>query len=586
MNLSAVYHISTDNYCYPLNENELVIKIQTGYDVDRVQLMYGDPFKSGIFGGNDVWSGTLIDMQDVKFLEHHKVWQAIVKPEFKRCRYYFILHSGDEVIYMIEDSFRTPEEFKRYKGRRQDFFYPWINSADVVKPAEWVNQTVWYQIFPDRFCNSGAEREHKFKKWSKPNQKVRNDEFYGGDIKGAESRLDYLKSLGINGIYFTPLNKSSSVHKYNTSDYAKIDEDFGTENDLKEFVQQAHKRGIRVMLDGVFNHSGSDFAPWKDVLKNGENSAYYDWFMINAPVDSFSKLSSNSRKGKYYTFAFVDGMPKLNTNNQAVVDYIINVCTDWVKKYDIDAIRLDVANETSHFFNRQLRKAMFSRKKDFYICGEIWHSSMAWLRGDEFDSVMNYSLQESVDSFWNNTEMTALEFEYQINRCYNMYPVQSANVMFNLLDSHDTMRLITRSSNNADVFIQKLCTLFTMNGTTCIYYGTEIMLEGGYDPDCRRCMPWNEIDNGLYDDKIAIVKSIISMRNNYTQLRNGSIRFVRNENNRVIEYEKYDNNTTLRIILNCSNENIKVDTTDTKIIFSNKFKENVIAPDGTLILVI
>lgn len=586
MNLSAVYHISTDNYCYPLNEDELVIKIQTGYDVDRVQLMYGDPFKSGIFGGNDVWSGALIDIQDVKFLEHHKVWQAIVKPEFKRCRYYFILHSGDEVIYMIEDSFRTPEEFKRYKGRRQDFFYPWINSADIVKPAQWVNETIWYQIFPDRFCNSGADRERKFKKWAKPNQKVRNEEFYGGDIKGAESKLDYLKSLGINGIYFTPLNKSSSVHKYNTSDYTKIDEDFGTDNDLKEFVQQAHNRGIRVMLDGVFNHSGSDFAPWKDVLENGESSKYYDWFMINAPVDSFSKLTSNSRKGKYYTFAFVDGMPKLNTNNQDVIDYIIGVCTDWVKKYDIDAIRLDVANETSHFFNKQLRKAMFSLKKDFYICGEIWHSSMAWLRGDEFDSVMNYSLQESVDSFWNNTEMTALEFEYQINRCYNMYPIQSANVMFNLLDSHDTMRLITRSSNNADVFIQKLCTLFTMNGTTCIYYGTEIMLEGGYDPDCRRCMPWNEIDSGLYDDKIAIVKSIISMRNNYTQLRNGNIRFIRNQNNRVIEYEKYDDNNTLRIILNCSNENIKVDTTMGKIIFSNKFQENIIEPNGTLIFVI
>lgn len=586
MNLSAVYHISSDNFCYPFNENELVIKLQTGYDIDRVELMYGDPFKNGIFGGSDNWNGTLVDITDVKYLQYHKIWQIIVTPEFKRCRYYFILHSGDEVIYMLEDSFKTLKEFKEYKGRRQDFFFPWLNSADIIKPSEWVNGTIWYQIFPDRFCRVGSEENKKFNKWASSNKKVSNMEYYGGNIEGIISKLDYLKNLGISGIYFTPINQSTSVHKYNTQDYSKIDSDFGTDEDMKNLVEQAHKRGIKIMLDGVFNHSGWEFEPWQDVLKNGENSKYYNWFMINSPVKEFSKFGSNARNGKYYTFAFADAMPKLNTNNQEVVDYIVKVCENWIKNYNIDAIRLDVANETSHFFNKQLRKALYKLKPDFYICGEIWHNSINWLRGDEFDSVMNYSLQESIDSFWTNTETTALQFEYQINRCYNMYPIQSNNVMFNLLDSHDTMRLITRSNNSIDVFYQKLCVLFTMNGTTCIYYGTEVALEGGFDPDCRRCMPWREIEQGVYNDRISTLRNIISIRKNYPQARKGDIKFIASGNDRVIIYEKYNKNGTIQVVLNCSVDNYTINKNNYEVLFSNKLEGNMLMINGVVIYLI
>lgn len=584
MNLSSVYHISTDNFCYPLNEDELVIKIQTGYDVDRVDLVYGDPFTCGLFGSGGGWKGDLLEITDVKYLQYHKVWQAVVKPPFKRCRYYFVLHSGDETVYVMENGFKTPEEMKNYKGRRQDFFFPWMNGVDVIKPAKWVNDTVWYQIFPDRFCNSGKNCGKDYKPWASPDKKVSNFDSYGGDLQGVISKLDYLKDLGITGIYFTPVNESTTVHKYNTADYKKIDSSFGTDDDIKQLVSEAHSRGIRIMLDGVFNHSGIEFEPWQDVLKNGENSKYFNWFMINKAPFKMSKINANARKGVYYTFGFYDYMPKLNTNNQEVVDYLIEACVKWVKEYDIDAIRLDVADEISHDFNKQLRKAMFSLKPDFYICGETWHNSMAWLRGDEFDAVMNYSLQEGIDFFWNNKNTTAKDFENQISYCLNMYPKQVNDVMFNLLDSHDTMRLINRSENDEDEFYQKLCALFTMNGTTCIYYGTEVMLKGGYDPDCRRCMPWNEIESGKYNDKIATMKEIIAMRKSYKELRNGEIRFIDSGDDRVVVYEKYSKDKTLRVVLNCSDKDFAVDYKYSNVIFARHFENNVVKPKGLAVL--
>lgn len=555
MNISAVYHIADGNYCFPLDENRLMIRLKTGYDVDSVTLVWGDPFAFGIFGGDPSWRGDEQQMTHSMNVRSHKVWETVVEPKFKRCRYYFILRSGDETIYCIESGFETPERFAGYKGRRQDFYFPWMNPADIIKPADWVNETVWYQIFPDRFCNSGRNTAEnigkRFCEWASPDTKVHNGQIYGGDLKGVESRLDYLKDLGVTGLYFTPINQSKSTHKYDTTDYNRVDPQFGDTDDIKELVKAAHARGIRVMLDGVFNHSGTEFFAWKDVVEKGRDSKYFDWFMVNkVPFEVTMKAAKN---GDFFAFAFSDHMPKLNTNNDEVIEYFIEVCRRWVTEYDIDALRLDVANETSHKFNKRLRQALFALKPDFYICGELWHNSLPWLRGDEFDAVMNYSLQETIESFWRNEDFTATDFEYGINDVLSSYAQQTSNVMFNLLDSHDTMRLITRCGGDVDAFYQELCALFTLNGSLCFYYGTEVRLEGGHDPDCRRCMPWKEIDNGDYDDRIAEMKKLIAMRKSVPQLRNGSLRFVGSGSDRVIVYEKYDDEKTYRIILNCSN---------------------------------
>lgn len=579
MNFAAIRHKATDIECYAKNLDDLVIQLFTGYDIDKVFLIHGDPFEVGILGGNHKWKGKRTEITDKRRLKNHLLWRIVVSPKFKRCRYYFEIHSGSEVSFMMEDGFH--ESAEHLPGMLECFTYPWMNPADIYVAPKWVEDVVWYQIFPDRFCRvlSDDASGKKLPDWQ-GNKPVKKEIIYGGNFAGIISRLDYLKDLGISGIYLNPINQSCTSHKYDTVDYLTIDPILGDKELMKKLTSEAHKRGIRIMLDGVFNHSGWIFPQWKDVEKRGAESPYYSWFMVNEWP--FDKPGNNARNGKFYSFAFVDGMPKLNTNNQEVIDYLLNVCEKWVKDYDIDALRLDVANEISHKFCRQLRQRMLGLKSDFYIIGEIWHDSTAWLRGDEFDAVMNYPLSNSLVNFWLDKTQKAEDFEFAINRCYSMYMEQISQVLFNLLDSHDTIRLVTKLGN-IDWFYQQMAVLFTMPGSACIYYGTEIAMEGDYDPDCRRCMPWDEIDNGRYDDKIAVMKRLIKMRNENKLCKSLDIKFIHdNENARFVHYRKIGNGAVLDVRLNCGETAEKVDVKD-EILFARLYEEELLLPGGVII---
>ncbi|BBF43961.1 neopullulanase [Lachnospiraceae bacterium KM106-2] len=583
MNFSAVYHRTTDNYCYPLNESELIVNLKTGYDVERVFICYGDPFSAGILGGNEQWVPQREEIPYKKKLKHQIWWTTTLKPEFKRCRYYFELQTANEKWFYFEDGFLTEKGLHLEGKMLQCFTFPWMNSADINRTPRWVNDTVWYQIFPERFCNGDDSLSPEWvKPWKKG--KVRNEDFYGGDLVGITKKLDYLKDLGITGLYLTPINESESSHKYDTTDYRKIDPYFGDEKIFKHLVEESHDHGMKIMLDGVFNHCGRKFAPWMDVVEKGPESKYYDWFMIHEWP--FRKDGKAAKSGQYYTFAFIDNMPKLNTNNPAVIEYFVSVCEEWVQKYDVDGIRLDVANEVSHEFCKELRKRLKAIKPDIYILGEIWHDSSNWLLGDQFDAVMNYPLAGTISDFWINQELTNHDFECGINRCYTMYMQQVNDVLFNLLDSHDTNRLIDKVKS-LDVFYQQLAVLYTMPGSPCIYYGTEIALEGGFDPDCRRCMPWDEIDSGKYDDRLGVVKRLIELRKTNSLFRSRNFHFPNTINNqRVIEYIKIGEygDSQMAVYLNCSNEDIELQGFIDPI-FSLKYDKTkkVLKPYGILI---
>lgn len=581
MEFNAVYHRANDNYCYPLNEDELIINIKTGYDVKEVNIIKGDPFKAGILGGSEVWSGESEQIVFKKRLKNQLWWTTTVKPEFKRLKYYFELITETEKWYYFEDGLLDEAQMQLEGRSRQCFVMPWMNPADVPETPDWVNDTVWYQIFPERFCNGNQDRNPEgTKPWRSSNETVRNEEFFGGDLEGIISKLDYLKDLGITGIYLTPINESPSSHKYDTTDYMKIDPAFGDEEVFMELITQAHDRNIKVMLDGVFNHSGMYFAPWQDVLKKGPASEYYDWFMINTWPIEFQQGAAN--KKQYYTFAFYDEMPKLNTNNPKVREYILNVLTTWVKKYDVDGIRLDVANEISHILCKEMRRTLKAIKPDIYILGEIWHDAMPWLRGDEFDSVMNYPLGQSIKDFWIDKSLTNEDFEFTINRCYTGYMQQTNDVLFNLLDSHDTKRL--RSDvKSLDEYYAQLAVLFAMPGSPCIYYGTEIAMEGSYDPDNRRCMPWKEIESGKYDERIDFVRKLIHLRENEPLLRNRNFHFPNKLNNpRVIEFMKASwEDNYIEIIINCSDEDIIVPM-EGEVLFKWHMFDEVLSPNGIL----
>ncbi len=400
---------------------------------------------------------------------------------------------------------------------------------------------------------------------------------YGGDLRGVIEKLSYLKELGVNLIYLTPVFKSTTNHKYNTRDYFDIDPQFGTINEARELVEKAHNNGIKIIFDAVFNHSGSDFFAFKDLIKNQQQSKYKDWYFIDSwPV--------SQAKDKYYTFANgCENMPKLNTNNEEVIQYFCKICEDWIRDYDIDGIRFDVGNEVSHRFLKRIREHLKKIKPDIYLLGEIWHDASQWLLGDEYDSVMNYPLLSGIHDFFLDQTMKKEEFEYMVNRCYTMYMQQNNNVLFNLLDSHDTERLINRL-HNLDIFYQQLAILFTLPGSPCIYYGTEIAMEGAHDPDCRRCMPWSEIESDENQERIGTINRLIMLRRNEKTCRSLHFHFPNTyENGRCVEYVKIDEEgNKIEVLLNASNENVRVKG-EGEILFARKFDGDILGANGTLI---
>ncbi len=271
------------------------------------------------------------------------------------------------------------------------FKLPYIHEIDGCQVPEWVSKTVWYQIFPERFANGNAEFTPEGALAWDAAISPKTTDFFGGDLQGIIDHLDYLQDLGITGLYLCPIFESPSNHKYNTTDYFEIDRHFGDKETFRQLVEQAHQRGMRVMLDAVFNHMGEQSAQWQDVLKHGEKSVYKDWFHIQKFPVTNDKLM-NPKELPYHTFAFASYMPKLNTANPEVKDHLLNVATYWIEHFDIDAWRLDVANgliiNSGEIFVR-----LFWPKSLTFILGEVWHTSQPWLNGDEFHAVMNYPLR-------------------------------------------------------------------------------------------------------------------------------------------------------------------------------------------------
>jgi glycosidase len=338
--------------------------------------------------------------------------------------------------------------------------------------------------------------------------------------------LPYLHDLGVNVLYLTPVFESPSHHKYDTSDYYSIDSHFGQLEDLRRVVDEAHKLNMKVVLDAVFNHSGDRFFAFQDVMSNGANSKYKDWFFIDRfPVVQRPEPS-------YESFGILSpSMPKLNTSNPEVVRYMLDVATYWIREVGIDGWRLDVANEIDHSFWRLLRQEIKDIDRELLLIGEIMHQSGAWLRGDQFDGVMNYLFRDAVVGYFAEQNMTARAFAGQIESVRMQYTDSANSAMFNLIGSHDTERFLTACSRSVwgwqqkqEVARLKLAALFQLTyiGMPMIYYGDEVGMTGGEDPLCRKPMVWDEANQ---DTTIhAHYKQLIALRREYPALCGGEFR--------------------------------------------------------------
>jgi glycosidase len=274
-------------------------------------------------------------------------------------------------------------------------------------------------------------------------------------------------------------------------------------------------------------------------------------------------------------------MPKLNTNHPEVQQYLIDCCKTWIEEWHVDGIRYDVGNEVAHSFLKEMRRQLKAVKPDIFLLGEIWHDSVQWLQGDEYDSVMNFPFLETLHNFWLDGQ-SARQLMYGLNRCYQMYPEQVNQVLFNFLDNHDTMRAVTRCGGK-DPFFQQLTLLMTLPGSACIYYGTEIALEGGNDPDCRRPMPWGKIEEGKFDRTLEQVKTLIALRKACPAARRGAIQWQLDEKNpRLICYRREAEGEVLTVYIHAGTEPVQL-TRKGKPVFARKMRGRTLMGGGIAI---
>ena len=416
-------------------------------------------------------------------------WTCVLPLPTARLRYFFELVGADGArAFLSEQGFADARP--RFEYQVGYFFYPYDLPADRFAVPAWVAGTTFYLIFPDRFANGDRSRDPEWvRPWGEP---PTNKSFFGGDLAGIRERLGWLTDLGVGGIYLTPVFAAPSNHKYDPADYERVDPGFGTNDEFRDLVKTAHARGIRVVLDAVFNHSGDQWFAFRDVLENGERSPYRDWFFR---IDSFPV---DTDAVNYETFANrARSHPKLNTANAGLREYLVGIGEKWIREADIDGWRLDVANEIDHRFWRAFRDRVKAAKADAFIVGEAWHDAIRWLDGAQFDSVMHYPWRDAVIRFLNG-DITATRFAQRTTAMRHMYDAAATPGLMHLLGSHDTARIRSELGGSADRARQAAVLLLTATGAPLVYYGDEVGMEGGDDPDSRRCMEWDRAKQELH----------------------------------------------------------------------------------------
>lgn len=472
----ALYHKPETEYSYAKSENVIAIRFRAAKeDILTVHIIYGGKYS---YAQRRYRAKMPLTYSD-RLYNYYAVDLTL---DDTRLVYVFEIQEGEKTYYFSEDGLTENYDFTLNFYNAFQFAY--INSADIHRDIAWLRQACFYQIFIDRFNRGNYKKNDSYinLKWGElPNPKS----FAGGDLKGITEKLNYLSELGINALYLTPIFQSISNHKYDIEDYYTIDKMFGDESDFAELMREAHKRKIYVVLDAVFNHVSNQSKQFQDVLLNGKKSKYYNWFIIRG--DKIDTKNIN-----YECFAACEYMPKWNTSNEEVQQYLIDIALYWIRKYDIDGWRLDVSDEVSHSFWRRFRNTVKNVKADCAIIGENWHDANPYLRGDQYDSIMNYAFTKSCLDYFAFGSFSIKDFAEKLNGILMRNTDTVNGMMLNLLDSHDTHRFITQTGGDIKKLECALAILYMFVGAPCIYYGTEIAMPGGYDPDCRRTMDWEK----------------------------------------------------------------------------------------------
>lgn len=521
MELSSITHIPNNQYAYSIGEDVILIhiKVKRG-DVKEIYLHHQEKYvpiskldtrrcvRMNLFSKDDL----------------HDYYQIEVScPHYVCLRYYFEIKFNDGNV-------RYYGNYRFYNYQLYDVSMMWdcpinVRNEEIFKTPDWAKNKVLYQIFPYRF-------------------------HYKKPLQGIREKLDYFKELGIDILYLTPIFLSPKDHKYEIVDYYKIDPSFGDENDLKELVKAAHMKGMYIVLDAVFNHTSQDFFAFKDIKINKENSRYLDWYYI----ESFPLRYNYGTRPSFKTFSYYGGMPKVNLSNKEAAEYFLNVAKYYIRVFDIDGWRLDVGDEVIHDFWRIFRKEIKAIKPEALIIGEVWHHEEDYLRGDEWDTVMNYHFYDSIMSFFfqnNKPSDLVNNLGFMLANVHQ----ETFPLLLNLFDSHDTNRLYHILNYDKNKYKAAVALELLLPGIPFIYYGDEIGLRQIRQGDSRMDMIWDE--NIIDKDIQNFYKYCLFVRKSNPDFIIKDIHQIyANDENNTINIISINNDRELKI--NLSNGNISI----------------------------
>ena len=538
MEYSAIFHDMDKRFCYAIDKDLFVIRVQVKKDdMKEVILHYEDKYIP--MERKD--TRMTLPMKKVATSQFHDYYEAQLRMNLICLRYFFEFTDmqGEKVYY---GNYEFDKECITNRDRMFDCPQN-LREEEMFEVPQWAANKVVYQIFPSRFA---ATQPVDKKLWYKAPITPMDD--LHGNLRGIIEHLDYIKDLGIDVVYLTPIFKSNSCHKYDTIDYYQVDPSFGTTEDLKELVQKSHERGMKVVLDAVYNHTGREFFAFQDILEKGEKSKYLDWYFIDElpPRGEWGEIPN------FKCFGYYGGMPKLNLKNPEVEKYITDVACYWIKECDIDGWRLDVGDEISHFFWKNFRKAIKAVKKDMLIIGEIWHYAGDFLEGDEWDTVMNYPFYLNLIDLLADEKINVSQFVQNLGYLKGRLNKKCYPLMWNLIDSHDTARFLHLCHDNKKK--QHLAAAFQllMPGMPMVYYGDEYAMPGANDPDCRRGMYWDE----EYQDKEMYnwYKKLMQIRKAHACIVEGEmIETITNDDDDTIVMIRKNGEETIAMLFNCGN---------------------------------
>jgi len=563
MNKEAILHIPISQFAYYLSESRVVFRLRTKKnDISKCFLFYGDRS----------CRKTPVDFIPVKmekkaFDELFDWYEVDFTSRYKRICYYFQIKSidGYEIYYY-------GDQFYNYLSDERSYYFqlPYLHRDDIIKLPNWVPNLMVYNIFPDSFATGKRYISNKpLKKSYKGKITVSKK---GGTINGINENLDYIKALGFNCVYLNPIFTAGEYHKYDLIEYYDIDPCFGTKKDFKTLVDTIHKNGMKIIIDGVFNHCGWHFFAFEDVVKNGKNSKYWSWFYrLEEPVivpKNYETIPS------YECFGYERKMPKLATDNLEVKEYFCKVGEYWVKEFDIDGWRLDVASEINDSFWREFRNRIKKIKASCLLIGEVWETANHWLDGSIFDSTMNYDFRRYCKSFFVDS-CSSSTFNSYITSMLVRYRWPTLLSQLNILDSHDVSRFYSLCNQDKNKYHLALVFLMTFCGIPCLFYGDELCLSGIQEDYYRQSMPWEKVKEPNIKNDLEFLHSLLNLRNEEKALQEGVFKTLMadNDNHLLIYKRNLKNKKGIIIFLNNDDysHEIKIDI-NSKVLLSEGFE--------------